>query len=143
VHHSVNAALSSAKNYKLDEKSLEEMRTDIALGVTCPTNGSEHLFTYRMKWDVRQGKIEVFAEMDELKPDQIAVLGMRRFENDAQLTFDTALKNKTSPAAPMFEFLNSVIDKVSAGGSFEIDRPSYLKTYRGGRLNNVKSLKKE
>jgi hypothetical protein len=137
VQHAIDAALLSAQKYKLDEKSLRDMTTDFALGVTCPVSRAERLFTYRMKSEILEGRVRVFAEMKETQHHEVAVLGMRRkFEARAQAAFDLALSEHKSPSKELFEFLNIAINEVGAAGSFEIDRPSFLKKFRGGKLKN-------
>lgn len=138
VQHAIDAALLSAQKYKLDEKSLRDMATDFALGVTCPVSRTERLFTYRMKSEILDGRVRVFAESKEVLCHEVAVLGMRRrFEARAQAAFDLALSQHKSPSNELFEFLNIAIDEVGAEGSFEIDRPSFLKKFRGGNLKNT------
>lgn len=141
VHHAVNVALSSAKKYKLDVQSLNSMRTDIALGVQCPRNYTNRLFTYRMKSRIDAAEVKVWAELEEIAVNSVAVLGLRKFELRAQTTFNEALKSNTPPADALLAFLNTVIDEVRANGSVEIDRPSYLMEYRSGRLKTIKISK--
>ncbi|MDR5836615.1 hypothetical protein [Caballeronia sp. LZ034LL] len=139
IHHSINAALSSARQYKLDKESLDSMRTDVVAGIRCPVSGSFRLFVFRLAHRLNdQGVIEVFAERHAVADREVAVLGMRaEFEADAQKTFIAALGGEVQPAQRMFDFLNACIDKVTEDGRKEIDRPSFWKHLGNQGLKNV------
>jgi hypothetical protein len=127
VEHSINAALKSAKKYKLDRAGINRMHTDFLAGIKCPASGEYKLYEYRFQFAVRDGSAEVFTVKKEIPPGGLIVLGMReRFESSAVQAFAESITTKKNSAEAMFMFLNRAIDEVSSDASFEIDRPSVL-----------------
>lgn len=127
VEHSINAALKSAKKYKLDQAGISRMHTDFLAGIKCPVSGEYKLYEYRFQFAIRDGSAEVFTSKKEVPPGDLVVLGMReRFESTAMQAFSESISTKKNTAEAMFMFLNKAIDEVSADASFEIDRPSVL-----------------
>ena len=139
IEHSINTALLSARKYKLDEDSLRQMYTEFAAGIYCPNLRKHRLFTYRTKHEKNQeGVYEVFAEKEEVLPNEVAVLGMaKRFKDGAQRKFEEAISSRTPPASVMFDYLNSAIDEVCKEGGAEIDRPSVLRYFEEGKIERV------
>jgi hypothetical protein len=137
--HAINAALNSARHYRIDARAVREMGADFLLGVTCPAERNEHLYLYRMESKMDNGLLKVFVLKQEIKHGEIAVLGMReKFEKGAREAFSDSLKRRESPAENVFSFLNTAIDEISADGSFLIDRPAFLKEFESGKLKLVK-----
>ena len=142
ILYSINEPLRSARKYKLDAKSLQQMQTDFAAGVYCPVSRKHRLYTFRMDKDLSDdGIYEVFVKKEEILWNQLAVLGMRaEHEADAQAVLDNCIESCTPPGDAIFDFLNSAIDKTQQSGSNAIDRPSVLKRFEGGRLEKVRHL---
>lgn len=142
IEHSINAALKSAKKYRLSREDLDLMSTDFAAGIYCPRRASHHIFVYRMKERQNEdGIIEVFTEGEEVPEDQVAVLGMRnQFEARAQNIYKQALGQGNSTGSELFKFLNSAIDEVAESGSFAIDRPALHKKFEHGNLEKLKVI---
>jgi len=140
ILYSINESLSSARRYKLDAKSLQQMQTDFAAGVYCPVSRQHRLYTFRMDKALSDNGIyEVFAKKEQINWNQVAVLGMREeHEADAQAVLDNCIKSCTPPGDAIFDFLNSAIDKAQKSGSNAIDRPSVLKRFESGRLEKVR-----
>lgn len=140
ILYSINESLSSARRYKLDAKSLQQMQTDFAAGIYCPVSRQHKLYTFRMEKALNDSRIyEVFAKMQEIHWNQVAVLGMRaEYEAGAQAVLDNCIESCTPPGDAIFDFLNSAIDKTQQSGSNAIDRPSVLKRFEGGRLERVR-----
>ena len=127
IEHSINAALKSARRYKLDQSEINRMRTDFVAGIKCPASGEYKLYEYRFQFAIRDGRAEVFTKKEEVPPGGLVVLGMRdRFESSARRAFVESISTKKNNAETMFVFLNKAIDEVSADASFEIDRPSVM-----------------
>ncbi|MBX9269266.1 hypothetical protein [Chromobacterium violaceum] len=143
IEHSINDSLNSARKYKISEEDFKAMQTDFAVGLYCPKNKNHRLFTFTMKTKTNlEGFLEVFAEKNEIEGDDIAVLGMRsRFEKPAKDLLRQLISQRKSPAAHLFDFLNSAIDTVKSEGNFSIDRPSVHKTLINGKLELVQFVK--
>jgi hypothetical protein len=138
VEHSLNKAVESARKHRLSEESLSNMHTDFLLGVHCPRNKTHHLFTYRMKTKLVEGVYELYMEREEIEEQKVAVLGLRKeFEYHAQVSMNTALASGKSTGNAMFSFLNDAITKITATGSFAIDRPAIHKHFYVGKLKKV------
>ncbi len=139
IEHSINKALVSARKYKLDEDSLRQMYTEFASGVYCPRSQSHTLFRYTTANKLNEeGIYEVYARKEEVKPGEIAVLGMRKkFDVKAQQKFDNLISSNTPPAPKMFCYLNQAIDEVKAEQGNEIDRPSVLRYFEQGTVTRA------
>lgn len=137
VEHAINAALKSARKYKISEESLASLYSDFFAGINCPVSGSSRLFSFRVAFEIRDGFGEVFTKKEEVHPGHVLVLGMRsQFEQRAQVELELAIASSIDPAESMFKFLNMAIDEVASQGLFAIDRPSVLH-----RLNNKGMLR--
>lgn len=139
VEYSINEALTSAIKYKIDQRSLDAMYSEFALGIYCPKEKNHHLFVFRMKSHLNtDGLIEVYATKERIEEGSVAVLGMKgEFETMAQDAMQTAIKEEISPSRKFFDFINEAIDKVRGDGSFAIDRPSVCKVFQEGQLKTV------
>ncbi|SDY72899.1 hypothetical protein [Nitrosomonas sp. Nm33] len=139
IEHSINNALKSAKKYRLTAEEVQNMRSDFAAGIFCPTTKQHYLFLYRMRERMVNNIVEVFTEREEIGNDRVAVLGMRdKFEERAQKTYCEALKSGISTGKEIFKFLNYAIEEVASTGSFSIDKPSFHKKFECGKLKTVK-----
>jgi hypothetical protein len=142
VEHSLNTAVKSAKKHRLSEESFKNMYTDFLLGVHCPTQGTHHLYAYQMHAKLEEGIFEPYMQRTEIEPDKVAVIGLRKeFETAAQAAMDAALHAGVSTGKSLFEFLNEAITRVSASGSFAIDRPAIHKHFKNGRLEKAQIAK--
>lgn len=134
TEYSINEALLSAGRYKLSMEEFQAMRTDLVLGLWCPYRKRYELHLYRMlQRSGADGVLHAYTEGRLLAPNEIAVLGMRTFEADAQTEFDNSIRNQSSPSAALNRFLKDAIDKTQRAGSKEIDHPTSFK-----RLNSIR-----
>ena len=137
VEHSINKALSSAKKYKLDDKSLREMYTEFILGVNCPSTESDLLIKYTMKQRINtHGMIEVYVVSERIEEGSVAVIGMNsRFGELAQDKAKEAIANGVSLKSEMATFVNDAINEVNAEGSFQIAMPIVIKSLENRRVS--------
>lgn len=142
IEYSINDALSSARKYKLDEAAFNSMYTEFAVGIYCPTTRSHKLYTFRFSYKINDGILNVYAKKYEVPESEIAVLGMRKeFEVRANKIFKDSIASATPPAKELFTFLNDAINEIHEKGSYEIDRPSVLRTFYEGKLIQVEFCK--
>ena len=88
IEHSINHALESAKKHRLCMKEFQQMYTEIFCGFYCPTLKKHQIYIYRMQSKIEENSFEVFTKKEQLKKDDIAVLGMRnRFEEKVNEIF--------------------------------------------------------
>lgn len=133
VEHSINHAIFSAREHRLDQEEFDQMFTDIYCGVFCPVKKEHQIYIYRMKRRIEDGVLIAYTEKDFLKKDEIAVLGMRKqFEADAQQVYQAAILAGKSPSGELESFMGNCIDTVLSSGSFEINRPITVKTLDRG-----------
>jgi hypothetical protein len=91
-----------------------------------------------MKTKLVEGVYELYMEREEIEEQKVAVLGLRKeFEYHAQVSMNTALASGKSTGNAMFSFLNDAITKITATGSFAIDRPAIHKHFYVGKLKKV------
>lgn len=142
IEYSINEALSSAREYKIDEAAFKSMYTEFAVGIYCPTTRSHKLYTFRFNYKINNDRLNVYADKYEVPESEIAVLGMRKeFETRAEKIFNGSIASATPPAKELFTFLNDAINEIHEKGSYEIDRPSVLRTFYEGKLNQIEVCK--
>ena len=138
IEYSINEALSSAQKYKLDEMAFKSMYTEFVAGIYCPISRSHKLYTFRFNFKMNNGVRDVYAEKYDVPEDEVVVLGMRNeFEERANKIFKDSIHSGATPARELFRFLNDAISEVRKSGSYQIDRPSVLRTFSEGRLDQV------
>lgn len=140
VEYAINNALRSASSYKLSIEDFQTMRTDLICGTWCPYVKRHELYLFRMKSKPGEdGVLFAYTEKQLVKEKEVAVLGMsERFGALAQVRFNSAVSNFTSPANEMYKFLEECIDDIQNEGSKEIDRPV---TFRSLNQFNITRLK--
>lgn len=136
VEHSINHAIFSAREHRLDAEEFDQMFTDIYCGVFCPVKKEHQIYIYRMKRRIEDGVLIAYTEKDFLEKDQIAVLGMRKqFEADAKKVYQAAIQAGKSPSKELESFMGNCIDIVLSSGSFEINRPITVKILDRGIIS--------
>ena len=137
VEHSINKALSSAQQYRLDERALREMYTDFILGVNCPSTNADLLIKYTMKNRTNDdGRIEVYVESERIEVGSVAVIGMNsRFGRSAQDRAAEAITNGSSLKDEMKLFVKGAIEEVNSEASFQIGMPMVVKSLIRRRIS--------
>jgi hypothetical protein len=131
IEHSINHAVCSARKYKLNSDSFNNLLTDFAAGIRCPITGEFYLYVFRMQVRYGEGGVrEAYTSKELIANSRIAVLGLKnQFEAPAQAHFDNAKAKSQDIPTAMFEYLNEAIDIIKAEGRCSIDRPSILKIF--------------
>tara|TARA_R100000935_G_C2813306_1_gene156078 strand:- start:318 stop:1259 length:942 start_codon:yes stop_codon:yes gene_type:complete len=139
IEHSIQNAVNSAKQYKLDENDFKSLFTEFVAGIYCPVNKSHHLYTYRMDPYLNaEGCYDISIIKEEVNKETVAVLGMRNeYEKQAIQIVKDCIDKKENPSNKIFEFLNNAIDREREKGNGEIDRPSVIKSFIDGQLNVI------
>lgn len=130
IQHSLEHALRSAKEYKLDRQGFDSLNTPFVAGMRCPTTMKYRLFRFDiLETSIPGDPLSMSVDMTEVAPNQVAVLGMSgRFDQRAQEAYNSALVANRSTQQSCFDFLQDVIDEVQKTGSKAIDLPAVLKT---------------
>lgn len=130
IHHSLEHAMRSAKKYKLSTDDFNSLNTPFVAGIKCPATRKYRLFKFDILKTCNPGElISMSVGMTEVKPNQVAVLGMGgHFDQRAQQAYNTALTAKSSTQQACFDFLQDVINEVRSTGDKAVDLPAFLKT---------------
>jgi hypothetical protein len=135
IEHSINHAIFSAREHRLDQEEFNQMFTDIFCGVFCPIKKEHQIYIYRMKSKFEEGVLIAYTEKELLNKDDIAVLGMKKqFEVQAKGVHLNAIQQNKSPSKELEFFMGHCIGTVLSGGSFEINRPIVHMTLDRGRI---------
>lgn len=135
IEHSINHALSSARQHRLDQNEFNQMYTDIFCGVFCPKEHEHQIYIYRMKTKMEDGILIPYTEKKLLNKDSLGVLGMRNeFESEANTLFRQSVEDDQSPSETLEEYMNTCIGQVLDRGSFEINKPIISKKLDTGRI---------
>lgn len=135
IEHSINHALSSVKQHRLDQNEFDQMYIDIFCGVFCPKEKEHQIYIYRMKTKMEDGILIPHTVKELLNRDSLGVLGMRHeFESEANTLFRQSVEDNQSPSKILEEYMNTCIKKVLDRGSFEINRLIISKKLDEGRI---------
>lgn len=135
VLHVLRISLSSAQRHKIDQAGWESLLTQYVVGTYCEVTRSHKLYIFkpRFKWQDQQ-IVDIEIDQQELRPGELAVLGMTSFEARAKVAYNAAFEAGQDVAKVMHDFLNFAIDEVQENGGLEIDRPSILRVFQQGEL---------
>jgi len=133
--HVLRVSLGSAKEHKIDQAGWETLLTQYVVGTYCEVERCHKLYTFkpRFQWE-HQRIVGIEIDQEEVRPGELAVLGMTSFEQRAKVVYSTAFEAGQDVRKVMHDFLNLAIDEVRAKGSLEIDRPSILRSFQQGKL---------
>jgi hypothetical protein len=126
VQHSLEAAVRSARGYKLDEREFHSLLTHFAFGFRSPEAGGEYrLYQFDMETEQDpEGLMQVRVRRKSVSPGQVAVLGMRgEFGSRAQSAYERALSSRQPVEAAIFEFVQSAVREVKSASGTGIDMP--------------------
>ena len=137
VEHSIQNAISSARQYKLDEHDIKSLETEFIL-VFQKEPGSEEneIYKYLLQETTDgEGLIQLNVIKEKVLDDDIAIIGMHSdYYEPALKVFRSAEKNE-SPAKKCMEFLNKTIsDRQESDVAF----PTTLFEYKEGKLKRTK-----
>jgi len=135
VLHVLRISLRSAQRHKIDQAGWESLLTQYVVGTYCEVTRSHKLYIFkpRFKWQDQQ-IVDIEIDQQELRPGELAVLGMTSFEARATVAYNAAFEAGQDVAKVMHDFLNFAIDEVQENGGLEIDRPSILRVFQQGEL---------
>lgn len=133
VEHAINKALESKMKHVLDQESLDAMRTEVLLGLTCPINMVDHLYKYHFRYQVNAGGgVDVFCQKELIQADEIGVLGMvNTYSAEASEIAINSFKTGTTFQEDITKF---VVESVRNDTTNEIGLPVAVKTIEGNRV---------
>lgn len=141
VHHVLKISLGDVKRHKIDEQGWNTLLTQYVLGTYCEVDKRHKLFTFKPRYKREFGEhghiVDIEIDLSEIRPGELAVLGMTCFESRAKTAYQNAFEAKADVKKAMFDFLNTAIDEVQAGGNLEIDRPSVLSAFQRGEMTEL------
>lgn len=139
VEHSINKALSSAKEFRLSEKAFNEMYTEFTLGINCPATGEDVIYQFDMDKRLNSdGVFEVFVNKQRIAENQVSIIGMRNeFKNRIDDVVESAINNNINLCDELTNFMAQAISEVDERGSFEIGRPIVVKKLKDGKLKKI------
>lgn len=133
VEHAINKALESKMKHVLDQESLDAMRSEILLGLTCPITRIDHLYKYhfRDRVSVDEG-VEVYCQKELIQADEIGVLGMvNTYSEEASEIARNSFKTGTTFQEDITKF---VVESVRNDRTNEIGLPVVVNTIEGNRV---------
>jgi hypothetical protein len=135
VLHVLRISLGSARRHKIDQAGWESLLTQYVVGTYCEVDRRHKLYIFKphFQWEHQQ-IVDIEIDQEELRPGELAVLGMTSFEPRAKSAYSMAFETGQDVAKVMHDFLNLAIDEVQANGGLEIDRPSILRAFQQGKL---------
>jgi hypothetical protein len=141
VRHVLKISLGDAKRHKIDEQGWNTLLTQYVLGTYCEVDKRNKLFTFKPRYKREFGEhgqiVDIEIDQAEIRPGELVVLGMTRFESRAKAAYQAAFEAKADVKKAMFDFLNTAIDEVQAGGDLEIDRPAVLSAFQRGEMTEL------
>lgn len=141
VRHVLKISLGDAKRHKIDEQGWNSLLTQYVLGTYCEVERRNKLFTFKPRHKREFGEhgqiVDIEIDQKEIRPGELAVLGMMRFESRANAVYQAAFEAKEDVKKAMFDFLNVAIDEVKASGDLDIDRPSVLSAFNRGEITEL------
>jgi hypothetical protein len=125
VQHALEAAVSSAKRYRLDEESFNLLLNEFAFGFRDPQDYSN--FCLYHFWMTRE-QVDFIAQVkvNHLKVgcQDLIVLGMeKKFGASARQAFGAALASNADVETVLWNHLESAIESVKSSGESGIDQP--------------------
>lgn len=125
VQHALEAAVRSAKRYKLDEKSFNLLLNEFAFGFRNPQDASQfclyHFFMTREQVDLMA---QVKVNRRKIGSQELIVLGMEKdFGASARQAFAIALANNEDIEGVLWNHLRSAVQSVKNSGETGIDEP--------------------
>jgi hypothetical protein len=141
VRHVLKILLGDAKRHKIDEQGWNTLLTQYVLGTYCEVDKRNKLFTFKPRYKREFGEhgqiVDIEIDQAEVLPGELVVLGMTCFESRAKAAYQAAFEAKADVKKAMFDFLNTAIDEVQAGGNLEIDRPAVLSAFQRGEMTEL------
>lgn len=140
--HSMQTAVNSAREYKLDENDFRSLFTEFVAGIYCPVTKKHQLICYRMSpIEDGEGLLNIRIVPEEVPEGQTAVIGLRsRYEAEANQIVADCIAREESQMQKIFELLNRAIDEERESRSKEIDRPSIMRVFQSGKLEIINRL---
>lgn len=139
VLHTIQGAMRSAKEHKIDKRGWESLLSHYAVGMYCEREKRDRLYTFTPEHRLEVGVIvDIDVTLREVLPGELAVLGMKSHEAAATTAYQAAIAEGADVKQAMFDYLNTAIDEVREKGTREIDRPALLKELRRGELVELK-----
>lgn len=125
AQHALEAAVRSAKRYKLDEDSFNLLLNEFAFGFRDPQNYSKYcLYHFWMSREQVGGMAQIKVNHRKVEPQELIVLGMdKRFGASARQAFDLALASGGDTENVLWNNLESAIDLIKKSGDAGIDKP--------------------
>ncbi|MDG3397598.1 hypothetical protein [Vibrio parahaemolyticus] len=127
VEHSINKALESKMKHVIDAESLNAMRTELLLGITCPIDNEAHLYKYEfMTRDLPEGGVEAYCSKTLVPANDIGVIGMKNtYGAQARMIAQNAFNTGTTFQDDITDF---VVSAVRNDTTWEIGFPVVIKT---------------
>ncbi|WP_202971803.1 hypothetical protein [Cognaticolwellia aestuarii] len=139
VEHAINKALESKMQHVIDQVSLDAMRTEILLGLTCPIGRVDHLYKYSFQTrNIPGGGVVAYCQKNLVQANDIGVLGMvNTYGPKAKHVAQNALNTGNTLQEDITEYVGQ---SVRNDTTYEIGLPVVIKTIEGNQitLNSIK-----
>lgn len=91
--HVLRISLGSAKKHKIDQAGWESLLTQYVVGTYCEVDRCHKLYTFKPRFQLEHQEIVgIEIDQEELKPGELAVLGMTSFESRAKVAYSAAFE---------------------------------------------------